>query len=157
MGHAGLHELDHVVFWPHTSHSNVCVGPGDEKHVTQVNKHGHGEEDDGGSGVGVGARQLDDEPVDAEDFLNLWAAQLQRRGECDVGQAAGVGGEPGEQHQQAEAPGGHEGAVVQRAADGQVAVVGHEHQEGHLVRAEGEDRPEHPPLPPTTPPKGNTQ
>lgn len=137
MRDARLQKFEPVIFGLCARYGQMDVGPDDEKAVEHVNHSGHVGDDVVGQGVGFGAGQLIDDQVHAEELLDFGAAQLQRGGQNNTQGEEAEGHEPGGAHQGPQPPPGHEGAVLQRLTDGQISVIGHDGQDGHLAAGEG--------------------
>lgn len=137
MWNARLYKLDPVLFGLGACYGKVDVGPNDEKPVEHINQSGGMGDNVIGQGVGFRAGQFVDDPVHTEEFLNFWAAQVQCGGQKNTKREKAEGQEPGGAHQHREPPSGHEGVVLQWLTYGQISVVGHDGQDGHLAASKG--------------------
>lgn len=137
MWNAGLYKLDPVLFGLGARNGKVNVGPNDEKPVEHINQRGGMGDNVIGQGVGFRAGQFVDDPVHTEEFLNFWAAQVQCGGQKNTQREKAEGQEPGGAYQHGEPPSGHEGVVLQWLTYGQISVVGHDSQDGHLAASKG--------------------
>lgn len=137
MRNARLYELDPVFFGICARYGEMDVGPNDEEAVEHINQSGRMGDDVIGQEVGFRAGQFIDEPVHTEEFLQFPATQLQRGGHRNTQGKDAEGHEPGGAHQHGQPPPGHDRVVLQWLTYGQIPVVGHDGQDGHLAASEG--------------------
>lgn len=137
MRNARLYELYPVFYGFCACFGKMNISPNDEETMEHINQCGHMGDDVIGQGVRFGAGQFIDDPVHTEEFVNFWAAQLQRGGDENTQGKEAEGHEPGGAHQRGQPPPGHDRVVPQRLADGQISVIGHDGQDGHFAASEG--------------------
>lgn len=133
MRNTRLYELQPVFFGICARYGEMDVGPNDEETVEHINQSGRMGDDVIGQGVGVRAGQFIDHPVHTEEFGKFGATQLQRGGHKNTQGKEAEGHEPGGAHQHRQPPPGHRRVVLQGPTDGQISVVGHDGQDGHLT------------------------
>lgn len=126
-----LHELPAVGAQPERGSDQVGVGHQDESGLRDMREHEHEAVDvvDGR----VRAGKLHHLPVGAEDLGDVVPAERQAGRQSDAHHRLQQREAPGEQQQLHHPLHGHQGAVLQRPADGHVAVVRHHRQAGELT------------------------